>query len=202
MTRRLLATLGLATLGLAALGLGLAGCGGPGAPPTTPVWTPTTGPVEPASPPPTSPSSTSPSPQWEADQQAAVDAVTVYLAQWSRIGQNLDTADWNDIRDVAVDPAAQNDLLMWYDWQDQGWHLVGEQTFSAQSVSFDHHDDAGSWYFVDGCLSIAGSDILDAQGQSAGGPDRQDTSSIRFTTLETTNGAAFVAGSDKGQTEC
>jgi len=162
--------------------------------PTTPIWTPTPEPVVSVTPTLVSP--------WTAEEQAVIDAVTRYLSVWSRIGQDLEAADWNEIRDVAVDPLAQADLLLWVQWQNKGWHLVGEQTFVAQGVTLDKIDDAGSWYSVDGCASIVGSDLVDAQGQSAGGPGRQDIASMRFTVLSSSNDGAFVGDSETGQTSC
>ena len=184
---------GMIGLVVALIGL-LVGCAEPVSQPTGPAWTPTPEPAVSITPTPVSP--------WTPEEQAAIDAVTRYLAEWSRIGQNLETADWNDIRDVAVDPAAQNNLSTWTRWEENGWHLVGEQTFSPQNVAPDSQDDAGSWYLVDGCLSIVGSDIVDAQGQSAGGSDRKDISPVRFTVLAASTGKEYVSHSEAGQALC
>jgi len=166
----------------------LAGCTGPVAP-ASPVWTPTLDPVESVTPTLVSP--------WTAEEQVVVDAVTRYLAEWSRIGQDLEAADWNDIRDVATDPAAEQDLLMWSRWQQNGWHLVGAQTFGARAVTFDRQDDFGAWYFVDGCTSIVGSDLVDANGQSVGGSGRRDITVDRYSVAIATSQGVLVADSQE-----
>ncbi|MDR2974619.1 MAG: hypothetical protein LBV00_07875, partial [Propionibacteriaceae bacterium] len=74
------------------LACALTGCTQPSTNPTTSA---TTTPTKPSTPTP------SPTPTWNPDEQAAVDIVQQYLAIWANIGQNLTTADWNDIWTVA-----------------------------------------------------------------------------------------------------
>ena len=115
-----------------------------------------------------------PSPQWTPEEQGAIDAVQKYLEVWTNISQNLGTADWNQIRDVASDPAASDDVSIWTQWLGNGWHLVGAPGFIADSVALGGLDGQGQRYHVHGCYSIEGSYLVDSNGEQTGqrGADR------------------------------
>ena len=93
LTRRFVAAVCVLVVGLA-----LVGCTRP-----EPVETPVT------------PTST-----WAKDDQRAIDAVQRYLDVWTEIGENVDTADWNRIYEVAGDPVAEDDIYFWGGWKEKG----------------------------------------------------------------------------------
>ena len=115
-----------------------------------------------------------PTPQWTEEEQAAIDAVQNYLAVWTYISQNLQTADWNAIRDVASDPAANDAGTLWRQWYDNDWHLVGSPSFEVARVAEGGTDYQGTQYHVYGCYITANSHLSDADGNplTKQGPDR------------------------------
>ena len=145
MTRKLALTLALILLAA------LAGCtpGGQETPtPEAKVYTPTP----------------TPSPQWSAEEQSAIEAAQKYIAAWTNISQNLQTADWNAIRDVASDPAASDAFTVWAQWNQNGWHLVGAPTFDVDRVDEGATDSQGTRYHVHGCYITSGSSLSDMDG--------------------------------------
>jgi len=106
----------------------------------------------------------SPSPQWTAEQQGAIDAVQRYLEVWTDISQNLETADWNQVRDVAGDPAANNVLSQWATWFENGWHLVGGPVFTPDYAIPGALDYLGQRYHVHGCYIPSDAYLSDATG--------------------------------------
>jgi len=142
----------LIVLVVAAVGVvGLVGCtpsGGESASPEPEVTTP----------------GTSPSPQWTAEEQSAIDAVQRYLEVWTEIGQNIDTADWNTIRDVASDPAANDAGDTWVLWEEHGWHLEGSPSFEVDRVDIGATDYQGTRYHVYGCYITVNVHLADQDG--------------------------------------
>jgi len=110
----------------------------------------------------------SPSPQWTAEQQGAIDAVQKYLEVWTDISQNLQTADLDQIRDVASDPAANDAVMVWTQWYQNGWHLVGGPVFTPDYVTTGALDYLGQRYHVHGCFSISEGYLIDANGTHIG----------------------------------
>lgn len=119
----------------------------------------------------------SPTPEWTEEEQAAIDAVQNYLAVWTYISQNLQTADWNAIRDVASDPAANDAGTLWVQWNDNGWHLAGSPSFEPDRVSEGATNYQGTRYHVHGCYVTTGSHLSDPDGnpQTKQGADRSTT---------------------------
>jgi len=105
-----------------------------------------------------------PTPQWTEEEQAAIDAVQNYLEVWTSISQNLQTADWNAIRDVSSDPAASEALSVWAQWNQNGWHLEGGPMFIPDYVNRGGLDALGQRYHVHGCFSITDGYLLDING--------------------------------------
>jgi len=105
-----------------------------------------------------------PTPQWTEEEQAAIDAVQNYLAVWTDIGQNLETADWNAINDVASDPALSNAVDQWIRWKDNDWHLVGTPAFETDRVALGPTDGLGVRYYVHGCYIITDAYLADSDG--------------------------------------
>jgi len=106
----------------------------------------------------------SPTPSWSTEEQGAIDAVQKYIAVWTDISQNLQTADWNGIRDVASDPAANNAVILWSQWRENGWHLVGSPTLEVDRVDEGATDAQGTRYHVHGCYITSGSSLSDMDG--------------------------------------
>ena len=121
-------------------------------------------PVAEETPPPTVVTPTGTTPQWTEDEQAAIDAVQMYLQVWTEISQDLEGQDWNRIRDVSSDPAANNALFMWSDWADEDLHLVGEPVFTVDWVKPGMQDYQGVRFHVHGCYSIEDGYLSDPQG--------------------------------------
>jgi len=105
-----------------------------------------------------------PSPQWTPEEQGAIDAVQKYLEVWTNISQNLGTADWDEIRNVASDPAANNAVMLWLQWNDNHWHLVGSPSLVVDRVSEGGTDYQGTRYHVHGCYITADAHLSDADG--------------------------------------
>jgi len=108
--------------------------------------------------------SPSPTPTWSGEQQEAIDAVQKYLQVWTDIAQNLGTADWNQIRDVAYGPIVLYDMDRWKQWNDQGLFLVGNPSFTVSWVTSGAQDPVGSIYHVGGCYIIENSYLSDTAG--------------------------------------
>jgi len=106
----------------------------------------------------------SPSPQWTEEEQGAIDAVQKYLEVWTSISQDLVDSDWNAIRDVASDPAANDATTLWFQWVDNGWHLVGAPSFEVDLVTQGGTDYQGTRYHVHGCYITTGSHLSDSDG--------------------------------------
>ena len=154
------------------LGLVLAGCG-PGVvgPSEPPVEAPVEATAEVVVPTP----SPSPSPTWSVEQQGAIDAVQRYWEVWTRISQNLDTADWNDLHEVADETAVSLVFEIWAGWKSEGYYLVGSPSFTATSVMESRIDySQGTTYSVRGCYSIESATLVGPSGQPTGnrGPER------------------------------
>ena len=186
----------LRKLGLCAvvvLGLVLAGCGpGLARPSEIPVETVET-PVEVVTP--------SPSPSWSVVQQGSIDAVQRFWQVWARIAQNLETADWDDLHEVADDTALSNAFAVWSDWSSQGYHLSGSPTFTPSSVMESRRDHHGTQYIVRGCYSIERSTLVDSSGQP--NKDRGLDRSIGiYRVLHATDGTYAVIEIDGKEESC
>jgi len=143
-----------------------------------------------------------PSPQWSADEQGAIDAVQRYLEVWTYIGQNLGSVDINQIRGVSDDPESNNDLLMWANWINQGWHLVGSPVFTPQSVIPGSTDFQGQRFDIYGCFVITDSYISDPEGNSVGDEGRQERGVSRYRVLHTTSDEYYVTESSTENKTC
>jgi len=145
------------------VGGGVAGC--------TPGGDPTPGPsVVPVTPSPVE----SPSPTWTVAEQQALDAVLKYLEVSNDIEQHLADADWNRIRDVASDPAVNDALLIWTQWNMKGWHMEGAPVFEPDYINRGMMDQQGNRYHVHGCYDITQAHLVDRDGNQVGerGVDR------------------------------
>jgi len=111
----------------------------------------------------------SPTPTWTGEEQAAIDAVQRYLEVWTRISQNLEAADWNDLWTVADELAISDSFEIWTGWRMKGYYLVGSPSFTPDGVIAGMIDYArGNTYTVRGCYSIAGSTLVGPSGQPTG----------------------------------
>jgi len=142
-----------------------------------------------------------PTPEWTEEEQAAIDAVQHYLAVWTYISQNLQTADWNAIRDVASDPAANDAGTLWVQWNDNGWHLVGEPIFTPDDVSLGGLDYVGQRYHVHGCYSIEESYLADSNGDEVG-QKGEPRSVALYQVMKNPDGRYYVFEDDGEDTPC
>ena len=104
----------------------------------------------------------SPSPQWTAEEQGAIDAVQQYLKVWTDISQDPVNTDWDAIRDVAGDPAANDATDLWLQWEQKKLHLTGTPIFTPDRVDEGATDYQGTRYHVHGCYITVDSYLLDA----------------------------------------
>lgn len=122
-----------------------------------------------------------PSPTWTAEQQGAINAVQTYLDVWTQISQNVGTADFNEIRNVADGQLVADNIAVWTEWRNNGWFLVGAPEFTPDWVTSGAQDSIGHVYHVHGCFSIENSYLSNADGDHVGdrgvvrGPTRYDT---------------------------
>jgi len=144
----------------------------------------------------------SPTPSWSAEEQGAIDAVQKYLQLWAYLGQNIGSVDLNQISDIAWDPEGNNDLLMWGNWADQGWHLVGAPEFTPQTVVPGVIDSQGQSYDVYGCFDITNSYIADASGNPVNDDGRKDRTLGRYRVLNTVDDQYFVTENSSEGKEC
>ena len=105
-----------------------------------------------------------PTPQWTEEEQAAIDAVQNYLAVWTSISQDPGNSHWDDIRDVAGDPAASDATDLWLQWYNNQLHLTGKPIFIPARVAEGGTDYQGTRYHVYGCYSTVDSYLVDANG--------------------------------------
>ncbi|MCL2481956.1 MAG: hypothetical protein FWF43_00770 [Propionibacteriaceae bacterium] len=142
-----------------------------------------------------------PTPQWTDEQQAAIDAVQNYLQVWSSIGQNLDTADWDTIYNVADDQAATDAFTQWFGWAQDGQHLVGGPQFVPDYVTPGETDSQGSRYHVHGCYIITDTYLIDNTGNHIAN-DGVERSQSLFLVLNTTKGEHLVVEDVGGDESC
>jgi len=104
-----------------------------------------------------------PTPQWSADEQAAVDAVQAYLEMWAYIAQNIGE-DPNQIFEVAMNPIADQDFSILLHWKQGNRHLVGGPEFTPTIVHLGTQDDLGRNFYVYGCYTSENSYLAEADG--------------------------------------
>jgi hypothetical protein len=132
-----------------------------------------------------------------------VDAVYRYLEKWTYLAQNLQTpgVDLNEIWEVADKELATETLLVWVQWVQNGWHLVGGPVFTASSVTPGMRNEEGSRYHVYGCYSIEDSYLADSDGNQVGarGDDRNP---VYYTVLQLSSGGHLVLGDTSREGTC
>jgi len=168
----------VATVMVALVSGGLAGCVGGG---------PTLSP----SPVVTSSSVGSPSPTWTVVQQGAIRAVTNYLQIWTDVAQHLAQGGWDRMREVAVEPTASNEMLIFNEWNKNGWHMEGGPVFEPDRVAESYTDEEGTRYYVYGCFDITNSRLVDQNGHEVGdrGADRRPS---QYLVLHRVNDGAYL----------
>ena len=110
-----------------------------------------------------------PTPTWDAEQARAIEAVQRYIQVWSEIGQNIDTADWNRIYEVAEDPVAAYDLHYWSTWAADSQHLVGAPVVTVDSVILGYVSGESRQYYVRTCYDRTNAYLVDANGNQEAG---------------------------------
>jgi len=120
-----------------------------------------------------------------------VGAVKRYLEVSSEIGQNVDTADWEKIREVARDQVVEDNIALWTDWSDKGWHMVGSPTITVNNVTEAFQDWRGYGYSVHTCFNMSNVYLADANGNQVSRAVAEHSLQT-FTVLVTIYNAYFV----------
>ena len=110
-----------------------------------------------------------PTPTWDAEQARAIEAVQRYIQVTSEIGQNVDTADWNRIYEVAEREHAAGTLDIWSQWKADGKHLVGAPVITVNSVILGYVNSQSRQYYVRVCYDKANSHLVDSDGNQVVG---------------------------------
>ena len=115
-----------------------------------------------------------PTPTWDAEQARAIEAVQRYIQVWSEIGQNVDTADWNRVYEVATGVEAEGTLMTWTDWAANGFRLVGEPVITVVSVTLTYVSGESRQYYVRTCYDRTNAHLVDSSGNQIEGtlPDQ------------------------------
>jgi hypothetical protein len=150
--------------------------------------------VEPASP--------TPTPQWDAEQQAAIDAVQTYLDMWTDIAQNLPDADFTRIFEVAGDPAGNEAAAALSEWKSAEYHLVGAPEFTAETVIPSMTDDLGKRYSVLGCLDTSSVYLVDKSGARVVPPGGPNTAGVNYTIILRHNGGSGLLKEEPEEELC
>jgi len=143
-----------------------------------------------------------PTPTWSAEEQGAIDAVQNYISVWTNITQTLSTADLGQIRNVAGDPLANDDIVTWWRWQDNGWHLEGTPIFIVDHIAPGPQDYQGKRYYVYGCYTLAGSYLVDRDNQPAPVSGTVERAANTFTVLQPTSGRYRVIDNEAKEETC
>ena len=156
--------------------LGTAGCTPGGGPSSDPPWSPT--PI------------VWPTPPMTDEEKGSVDAVQKYLEVSNDIEQHLADADWNRIRDVATEPAVNDALIIWTQWNSKGWHMEGTPIFELNYVNSGMMNSEGNRYHVNGCLVITDTRLVDRDGNQVG-DRRSDRNVVEFLVLRRASDGAY-----------
>jgi hypothetical protein len=143
----------------------------------------------------------SPTPEWSADEQAAIDAVHAYIELSNYVAQNLDTADWNAIYDVAADPAAGRSLDLWTRLANAGLIQVGWASFTVDRAETRMTDHSGQHFYVTGCFDASAVYMTDSTGVEMSRSERASFPT-NFSVLHATDGAYVVIEDTVGEGTC
>ena len=158
-----------------ALGFALAGCARPEPEPYVPSET----------------STPTPAPTRDAEQARAINAVQSYLDVTTEIGQNLETANWSRVFEVADEAVADSAWTNWAYWLSDGLHLVGSPTITVDSVVLGYFDSQSEQYRVRVCSDRTNVHLVDAEGdQMPGGASNRFLH--EFTVLVSDSGVDLV----------
>ena len=115
-----------------------------------------------------------PTPTWDAEQVRAIEAVQRYIQVWSEIGQNIDSADWNRVYEVATGVEAEGSLMTWNDWSVNEYRLVGSPVITAVSVTLGYVSSESRQYYVRTCYDRTNAHLVDSSGNQIKGtlPDQ------------------------------
>ena len=107
-----------------------------------------------------------PTPTWDAEQEQvrAIEAVQRYLDVTSKIGQNLDTANWNRVFEVADSVVADDAWYNWSYWLSNDLHLVGTPVITVDSVVLGYSDSQSREYQVRVCSDRTEVHLVDSAG--------------------------------------
>ena len=156
--------------------------------------------VEPPPPPPTVEETPS-GPVFTEKEQAVIDAVDRYLERLIQIGRDPVGEDWNTIREVAWDPAANNALIVYRAMLENGWHTEGETAFAPRTVMESWADHQGQRFDVYGCQAAEGPLVVDSDGNPVSHHEFEKTA-YRYEVVRTPDGRFFVTQEISGEKQC
>ena len=167
-----------------ALGFALAGCARPEPEPYVPSET----------------STPTPTPTWDAEQVRAINAVQSYLDVTTEIGQNLETANWSRVFEVANEAVADDAWTNWMDWLSDGLHLVGSPVITVDSVVLGYFDNESRQYHVNVCFDRTNAHLFDSIGNQIEGVSGRFP--VDFTVLVSVTGQDLVIGDKRMEGTC
>ena len=131
---------------------------------------------------PTETGTPTPTATWDAEQARAINAVQRYIDLWAEISQNLETADWIRIYEVADDPAAQDAVDNWVEWAEAGLHFVGAPVLTVDSVVLGYFDSETRQYHVGVCYDRTNAYLVHPDGTRIAGM-LADRTIVDYTTV-------------------
>ena len=97
-----------------------------------------------------------------SDYIRATDTVNEFFGVWTRISRELDTADREEIRQVADEIVVGGVFVIWDEWSSEGLHLVGSpglRMFTSGNIWLDVEQ---TWYILEGCFMAEDSYLADS----------------------------------------
>ena len=141
-----------------------------------------------------------PTSTWFRNDQQAIDAVQRYLDVWTEIGQNVDTADWNRIYEVAGDPVAEDDIYFWGEWKTKGQYLVGTPVITVTAVNQGSLTNQGFRRYVYTCYDATEAYLLRKDGSHVD-RDLERFPNV-YTVLDSGTGHYLVIGQQMENVTC
>lgn len=140
-------------------------------------------------------------PAFTESEQAVIGAVDRYLERLAQIARDPVGEDWNTIRDVAWDPAANDALIVYRALFENGLHLEGMPVFEPEAVMNSSWDHEGQRYHIYGCQSLEGPYVVDGEGNPVGRREFERTA-YWYEVVLTPDGQYFVARDESEEREC
>ena len=103
---------------------------------------------------------------WAEEEQDVINGLLRYFDVWNELANNPVSADLNRIFEVAIGPAATDNLKQLTQWSANKWHVEGQALFIVDKVE-KTGDDKGKRYLIHGCY-ISDGYLSDASGHHVG----------------------------------